>query len=74
MTKVCILLDIIKRARSRRVSVRQAEDLSIMDAVLYRTLAQVRTHYTYLGLSSSFETYICLGQVFQTLLTFIKQY
>ena len=51
VAKTCILLDIIKQARSRRVSLRDAEDPSVVDTGLYRILAQVRTHYTYLGLS-----------------------
>ena len=51
VAKTCVLLDIIKRARTRRVSLRDAEDPSVVDTGLYRILAQVRTHYTYLGLS-----------------------
>ena len=46
-----ILLDIIKRDHTCRVSLREAEDPSIVDTGLYRILVQVRTHYMYLGLS-----------------------
>lgn len=51
VAKTCILLDIIKRARTRRVSLREAEDPSIVDAGLYGLLTLARTHYIHLGLS-----------------------
>ncbi|KRZ98336.1 uncharacterized protein AC631_05904 [Debaryomyces fabryi] len=51
VAKTCILLDIIKRARLCHVSLREAEDVSIVEAGLYRLLTLARTHYIHLGLS-----------------------